>query len=51
MNESIQATTSLTITDIDRGATSVTWDAVMAKGSYSCSADDMLRHVHCVKRE
>ena len=38
------------VNNIDRGATSVKWDAVTAKGSYSCSADDMLRHVHCVKR-
>ncbi len=38
------------VNNIDRGANSVKWDAVTAKGSYSCSADDMLRKVLCVKR-
>lgn len=38
------------VSNIDRGATSVKWDASTAKGSYSCSADDMLRRVLCVKR-
>lgn len=40
----------ITVSDINRGATSVRWDAETPKGPYSCSADDMVRRVHCVKK-
>ena len=36
--------------NVDRGAMSVTWDAVTPKGAYNCSADDMLRKVLCVTK-
>ena len=42
---------SVKINNVDRGMTSVKWDAESAKGSYKCSADDMLRRVLCVKKE
>jgi len=35
--------------NIDRGATNVKWEADTPKGKYSCSADDMIRRVYCVK--
>jgi|APIni6443716594_1056825.scaffolds.fasta_scaffold1937039_1 hypothetical protein len=37
------------IKDLDRRATSVKWSAETPKGSYACSADDMMRRVLCVK--
>lgn len=40
----------VTISDIDRGLTSVSWNAMAPKGNYACSADDMVRRVHCVKK-
>jgi len=39
------------VTDVQRGASSVKWTATTAKGVYSCSADDMMRRVLCVKRK
>jgi hypothetical protein len=40
----------VTVSNIQRGVTSVTWDAETPKGPHKCSADDMVRRVHCVKR-
>ena len=40
----------VTVSDIDRGATSVKWKASAPTGSYDCSADDMVRRVLCVKK-
>lgn len=39
------------VNNVDRGMTSVKWDAESSKGSYKCSADDMLRRVLCVKKD
>jgi hypothetical protein len=41
----------VTISDVKRGATSVSWTATTANGTYDCSADDMIRRVNAVKRE
>lgn len=38
------------VTDVDRGMTSVKWKATAPTGTYDCSADDMVRRVHCVKK-
>jgi hypothetical protein len=38
------------VSNIDRGLTTVKWDAQSASDSYKCSADDMLRRVLCVKK-
>jgi hypothetical protein len=40
---------SVSVSNVDRGATSVRWDAITPNGPYQCSADDMVRRVHCVK--
>ena len=40
----------VTVSDIDRGATSVKWKASAPTGSYDCSADDMVRRVLCIKK-
>ena len=40
----------VTISNVDRGATSVTWEADTPKGHYKCEADDMLRRGNCVKQ-
>jgi len=40
----------VTVYDIKRGATNVKWEADTPKGKYSCSADDMVRRVYCVKK-
>lgn len=40
----------VTITDIDRGATSVKWKAATPTGNFDCSADDMVRRVLCIKK-
>jgi hypothetical protein len=37
------------VSNIDRGAYNVTWIASTPKGKFSCSADDMVRRVNCVK--
>ncbi len=39
----------VTISDIDRGVSSAKWEASTPMGDYHCSADDMIRRVHCVK--
>lgn len=41
---------AVTVRNIDRGVTSVNWDADSPKGAYSCGADDMVRRVNCVKK-
>jgi hypothetical protein len=41
---------SVTVSNVDRGATSVKWDAQTPGGQYACSADDMVRRVYCVKK-
>jgi len=38
------------VSNVDRGATSVSWVAETPKGPYKCSADDMVRRVYCVKK-
>jgi len=40
----------VTVSNVNRGVTSVSWEAETPKGPYSCSADDMVRRVHCVKK-
>jgi hypothetical protein len=37
------------VKNIDRGVSTVKWTAETPKGSYACSADDMMRRVLCVK--
>lgn len=37
--------------NVDRGATSVKWEAVTQDGVYECSGDDMLRRVHCFPKK
>jgi hypothetical protein len=41
---------AVAVTSVNRGVTSVSWEANSPKGAYSCSADDMVRRVHCVKK-
>lgn len=41
----------VTVSDIDRGVTSVKWKASAPTGSYDCSADDMVRRVLCIKKQ
>ena len=41
---------AVAVTNVSRGVTSVSWEANSPKGAYSCSADDMVRRVHCVKK-
>lgn len=38
------------VSNVDRGLTSVKWDAQSKGATYKCSADDMVRRVHCVRR-
>ena len=40
----------VTVSDVDRSATSVKWNAQTKDATYRCSADDMVRRVNCVKR-
>lgn len=35
--------------NVDRGLTSVKWDAKIKTALYKCNADDMLRRVNCIK--
>jgi len=42
-------TRDVTIYNVSRGATSVSWQAKTPSGCYECDADDMVRRVHCVK--
>ena len=39
----------VTVYDIDRGMSNVSWKAKTESGCYECDADDMVRQVHCVK--
>jgi len=39
-----------TISHVKRGMMNVDWKAATPKGNYSCSADDMVRRVNCVKK-
>ena len=41
---------SVNVSDVDRGMTSVTWNAATPLGRYACSADDMVRRPYCVKQ-
>lgn len=41
---------AVAVKNVNRGVTSVSWEADSPKGAYSCSADDMVRRVHCVKK-
>ena len=40
----------IAVSNINRGATSVGWDAAAKGVNYNCSADDMVRRVYCVKK-
>ena len=40
----------VTISEVDRGISSVKWKAASPNGNYDCSADDMVRRVFCVKK-
>ena len=41
---------SIVISDIQRRATSVSWTAMAPTGTYSCTADDMVRRPYCASR-
>ena len=41
----------VTVSDVKRGATSVSWVAKTPSGVYDCEADDMVRRVNAVKRK
>lgn len=41
----------VTISDVKRSASSVSWVATTPSGVYDCEADDMVRRVNAVKRE
>ncbi len=41
---------SIVISDVQRRASSVTWTAVASTGTYSCTADDMVRRPYCASR-
>lgn len=43
------ADNQVVVTDVVRGMTSVKWKAATSGGTYDCSADDMVRRVHCVR--
>lgn len=40
----------VTVTNVQRGVTNVSWKAETPNGRYSCEADDMVRRVNCVKQ-
>ena len=42
-------TRDVTIYNVNRGVTTVSWQAKTPSGCYECDADDMVRRVHCVK--
>lgn len=42
---------SVSVTDVSRGMMSVEWRASVAEQTYTCSADDMLRRLHCTPIE
>ncbi|KFJ42725.1 hypothetical protein IBE48_04855 [Francisella philomiragia] len=39
----------VSVSNIDRGATTVNWQAKANDTNYKCEADDMVRSVNCVK--
>ena len=39
----------VTVSEVERGATNVSWKATTPSGHYNCEADDMVRRVNCVK--
>jgi len=42
---------NVTVSNVQRGATKVTWTATLPGGaSYSCEADDMVRRPYCFRR-
>jgi hypothetical protein len=42
-------TKDVTVYHVNRGMSSVSWQAKTPSGCYECDADDMVRNVHCVK--
>lgn len=40
----------ITIANVDRGLSNVSWTADAAGRTYSCSADDMVRRPYCARR-
>jgi hypothetical protein len=42
-------TKDVTIYNVNRGATTVSWQAKTPTGCFECDADDMVRQPHCVK--
>jgi len=40
----------VSVSEVNRGATTVNWKAQTPAGRYSCEADDMVRRPHCVKQ-
>jgi hypothetical protein len=38
------------VSNVKRGVTDVKWEADTPKGTYSCSADDMVRRPYCSKK-
>ena len=40
----------VTVSNIDRGASTVKWKAAAPNGNYDCWADDMVRKVGCAKQ-
>lgn len=44
------APSQVTVSNIERGATSLKWKAATPYGRYECSADDMVRRVLCIKK-
>ena len=40
----------VTVSDVQRGITNVSWKAATPSGQYNCEADDMVRRVNCVKQ-
>lgn len=41
---------AVAVKNVNRGVSSVSWEADSPKGPYACSADDMVRRVLCVKK-
>lgn len=39
----------VTVSNIKRGASNVSWDAKKGSDCYKCEADDMVRRTNCVK--
>lgn len=40
---------SITLTDVQRGAFRIRWQANTPNGPYACTADDMMRQFSCTK--